>query len=1113
MPQQSPQDDFTQQENLPEECALDGVRYALLPHAGRSWRVGSLTPAWRQELLGLPREPDGAALEQLGERNVWLGAEDAPALAVMCCGLGSAWPGMGRELYDVFPVARAAMDRIAVLADWDVLGLMDEKDPEVINHTRWQCPYLFLLEWAQWSVLRSLGLHPDLICGHSLGELIGLCLADIYTPEAAWRILDTRAAHMAELEAEATRETGMMAVHAQEAVIRDVCATWSGLCVSNYNTPSQYILSGPREALLEARKSLRKRRIPAMVLNVNMAFHHPGMRVLRDMSIRRLNGMAMRPPHIPMLRCISADFYPRDKSKICRCIADLDENAVRWTDCVRAMTQREGIKVFLELGPQDTLCNLVAENQAQALCLSAGRKNRETAGLRQTCARLFALGLLQSADIWRQKHTASQAKPTFPVAASPAPISCPLQPMGAPQRAVKQEAFPVHSGQSKASSWQECLSVVTAAIARASGRSFGELRPEMDLRYDLALRSSRFPLIVQDVEKALGISVQYERLLHVSTIGDLARVLTGQTQEDALPARETKSSPPDTTLTLPLMRYAPLATLPDTPTALKPLPLDVSSHGLALGQGDVLAVWATDGPVLLHLLRGLAPLGCVFALPADLVEKCAPLVDLGARLVPWPSSSADPASALKDILQAVRRAYGRLDGLFLVPPVDDPKLCPTKTPGMADALRGVLDAALPLRFVCCCSVLPPLAEHCVLDEPLAKALLTASARGLATKVVHLLHAEERPVQDEWGDMLARELLHAPEQGVIWTRPGTLGGSVNAPIPQPRDLRRVRPQCFPLVFMEPQPVHAPAATLVQTGCHFSRFADMALNEHGGCGNDQSLPWLPVCRMLEALQESAIQAVPWLRPTGFCDLHFHARPVLPPGVTRECRILTVAEPWLMQDGSMTRLCRGQLSVAKLTASGRHLDEHALVAEGMTWLAARETELPPVWTTMPEGALRTRTYTDSAPLYRIAGLGSAWHLAVGLADLGGDMYAAIVRLPETSIAPGGNYRYSPELLVVEAVLQAARLAMTYRESAGFTRTEFMASVLRQWRLSNMGFIRYTSPCPAGPLEALVCRSWADGRRLRFDAQVMDGHRHVLLTCHHVEFERCDPCQESLL
>lgn len=127
----------------------------------------------------------------------------------MCCGLGSVWPGMGRELYDHVPAARAMMDRIAAVAGWDVLASWTKRMWKKSPHPLAVALSLYGRA-AQWSVLESLGLNPALFCGHSLGELIALCLAGIYTPEVGWYILDTRAAHMAELEARPGADTGMM---------------------------------------------------------------------------------------------------------------------------------------------------------------------------------------------------------------------------------------------------------------------------------------------------------------------------------------------------------------------------------------------------------------------------------------------------------------------------------------------------------------------------------------------------------------------------------------------------------------------------------------------------------------------------------------------------------------------------------------------------------------------------------------------------------------------------------------------------------------------------------------------------------------------------------------
>ncbi|MDE5880032.1 MAG: acyltransferase domain-containing protein, partial [Desulfovibrio sp.] len=523
-------------EGAPEavESALDGVRYARLRQAGDFWRLASLTPLWREEAAGLPPEPDAAALEALAARGVWLAPETpAPPLAVMCCGLGSVWPGMGRELYDNFPAARDAMDRVAALADWDILGLMDEADVEAISHTRRQIPYLFLLEYAQWCQFASLGLEPALFCGHSLGELIALSLSGIYGLSEAWYILDTRAEHMTELEAGATRDTGMMAVHAEAAVIEEVQRTWPDLYISNRNTPRQFILSGPRQSLTEARASLRKRRVPSMLLNVSLAFHHPGMRILRDLSQRRLGALEMHAPRVPMLSGITAGYYPHDQPSICRYITDLDENTVIWTDCVAAMWGRDGIRHFLELGPQDTLCGLVADCEPRALCLSAGRKGNEVAGMREALARLYALGHLplsriRAASAERRPERAGTPAETPPgtalgtaegagggTAGRPTPPPSPESAPGAPpERLFGEDAD--RAGQ------------VLSLLAEACGREARDLRPEHDLRYDLALRSSRFPLLLQEAERRLGVRVEFEALLQVTTVGDLVRVLLGR---------------------------------------------------------------------------------------------------------------------------------------------------------------------------------------------------------------------------------------------------------------------------------------------------------------------------------------------------------------------------------------------------------------------------------------------------------------------------------------------------------------------------------------------------------------------------------------------------------
>lgn len=584
------------------EDVVNGVRLVGLNHKGQAWRLGSVVPGWIHEMAGLPVNPGPEDLSALSRKGLWLHKADTPPpVAVMCCGQGSVWPGMGRALYDTFPAARAAMDRIAAVAQWDVLGLLDEPELEKIILTRWQQPYLFLLEYAQASYLESLGFKPSVMSGHSLGELIALCLAGVYTPEQAWHILDTRATHMSELEANSTRDTGMMAVHGSEAVVEQALRDFPGLHVSNYNTPTQVILSGPRDVLMEARRALRKNKVPAIVLNVSMAFHHPSMRVLREISLEQLNRIDMKPPRLPMFSNITTGLYPDDRPSICEYIGDLDENSVRWVECVRNMWKDYGVRHFVELGPADTLCGLTADIEPQALCIPLGRKGKEVEGLRSAVARLYALG-----HIPRPRSTASPApggpgsfmmaqEPAFPANAQavspalPAPATSAI-PADAPRAPAATEA-PPH------------VEEIMPLIMEATGYERHELGPDMDLRHDLAIRSSRFPLIMSAAEERFQISVRFEDLMGVATIRDLADTLARLRERPVdAPAREEDETPAAVgeEALLPVVRHVPQwhflpAAQPDAVVAdaqdLAP-GLALTGPLLVVGASDTARVWA-----------------------------------------------------------------------------------------------------------------------------------------------------------------------------------------------------------------------------------------------------------------------------------------------------------------------------------------------------------------------------------------------------------------------------------------------------------------------------------------------------------------------------------------
>lgn len=1139
------------------EVPLDGVRYVYLCQNGANWRLGSLSPLWREEVSGLGRAPTPEALAALTSRGIWLASEVAASpLAVMCCGLGSVWPGMGRELYDNFPAARAAMDRVAALADWDVLGLMDETDVETISHTRRQIPYLFLLEYAQWSQFASLGLAPALFCGHSLGELIALSLAGIYGLEEAWYILETRAEHMAALEA-ATCDTGMMAVHAEGAVIDETLRTWSDLYISNRNTPRQFILSGPRQSLQEARAVLRKRRVPSMLLNVSLAFHHPGMRILRDLSQRRLGALEMHAPCVPMLSCITAGYYPHDQPSICRFITDLDENTVAWTQCVDAMWRRDGIRHFLELGPQDTLCGLVTDCESRALCLSAGRKGNEVTAMREACARLYALGHL-SLPVIRQ--ISSERRPAETAQDSPSPV------LKAP--AVAPEApLEMLFGEDA-----EKAAQVLDLLAEACGRPASSLRAEHDLRYDLALRSSRFPLLLQEAERRSGVHVEFEALLQVTTVGDLVHVLLGRGQRGAAyrpregghPSRRKETFPP-------LLRFAP----PEDAAAQARgdtqwpglLPLDPAGSGPGVKAGGVYALCVLDGTLLPALWSGLASFSATLGVPRVSVTDCTPLVRAGSRLRSLDLDATSGPEALVAALDGLLAAEGRLDGVFFVPP----------PAALSETVAGVpVDAALTAACGAWCrqhtdtwfaalrrwsgtpkQVAAVLGGEASLSVPPAAPVvdwIRAMTAAGAAPVLALLD-DGRPLgRDALGDMCAAELFLGNGCAILLSLPEAEGGpgpiaSLEGPsAASPRVPLAVspllvdRPEVFAPVYPEPwagsAPPLPPESGFFQGSCQFSCFADPVLAQHGGwpLSPGSTGAWLPFSHTLLALLQGARLLLPWLMVTGFSDVRFCAPPLLPPGVTREGRVTARARPWIMHDGAMTRMCRTSIAIRELTTNGRHTDAFTQVAEAMALLASGPREAPPL-APLPaagEDALESGTELALIPLYAHLGLGPAWRLlsrlrlvrgeAVGdvLAvhmgtfapgTLGGEGGESAEAADPFSIAPRVNWGYADILRLTAAVMESSLLVLEQETitASGGASTGDASPAPPTWRCGGIGYIRFgalgtaDTGFPRSESPALeLRRTWDDGDRVRFDAQVSGAGGEVLLTVHHLEFER---------
>ncbi len=238
--------------------------------------------------------------------------------------------------------------------------VLDEAGPDVFERagdgTRWAQPAIFCAALAGWEQLRG-RVEPDLMAGHSLGEIGALVAAEALSAEDGLRLVTARGRLMQEA-AEQTGDGGMIAVRARgdRAPIHQV-AEAAGLSLANDNAPDQLVLSGATTALDEAEAALAERKVRAKRLPVAGAFHSPLMEPAVQPFRALVDEAEVSEPNVPVFSCVTAEPFDDVRLRLVEAIT----SPVRWLEVMRALESR-GAGRFVETGPGRVLTNLVRKS-------------------------------------------------------------------------------------------------------------------------------------------------------------------------------------------------------------------------------------------------------------------------------------------------------------------------------------------------------------------------------------------------------------------------------------------------------------------------------------------------------------------------------------------------------------------------------------------------------------------------------------------------------------------------------------------------------------------------------------------------------------------------------
>ncbi len=269
-------------------------------------------------------------------------------------GQGAQFSGMGKDLYDQYPQAKEMFEKANDILGFDIMKIMFEGSAEDLKKTEVTQPAIYIHSVIKAKVL---GIQPELVAGHSLGEFSALAAIGVFSFEDGLKLVAKRATAM-QAATEQTEGTMAAVLGLEDTIVEEVCEGIENVVPANYNCPGQLVISGAVRGIHDACEILKEKGAKrALVLPVGGAFHSPLMQPAREELAKAIENTVFHDAVCPVYQNVPTTAITSSEEIKKNLIAQLTA-PVKWTQSVQNMIL-DGANTFSEVGPGKVLQGLI----------------------------------------------------------------------------------------------------------------------------------------------------------------------------------------------------------------------------------------------------------------------------------------------------------------------------------------------------------------------------------------------------------------------------------------------------------------------------------------------------------------------------------------------------------------------------------------------------------------------------------------------------------------------------------------------------------------------------------------------------------------------------------